>query len=191
MANSTKWVYFFGNGKATDAAIKRNCSAERERVSRRWSASDSRPAGFTITTQAARPSTSAAEVARRNGKAGARDARQARALLRKKFGSAKDPCSCLFAPGRPFHAGNDGNHLNLGLNDTSVEGLARARATAASHSTPIAADHDVRRDRQGDRTRAVRPRLRGHQTPADAGPVGLAYDAKVADTRWTRPNSSS
>ena len=127
MAAATRWVYFFGNGKADGRGDQKELLggkgaglAEMTRIGLPV------PGGFTITTEAC-------AAYQGNGKWPAGLDRQVRQMMqkleratKKRFGDPKRP---LFVSVRSGAArsmpGMMETILNLGLNDATVEGLAK------------------------------------------------------------------
>ncbi len=128
MATVRRWVYFFGGGKADGKGDEKELLggkgtglAEMTRIGLPV------PPGFTITTQAC------AEYNQRNHKwPTGLDAQMRQALTklertcRKKFGASRDPLLVSVRSGAARSMpGMMETILNLGLNDKSVEGLAK------------------------------------------------------------------
>ena len=128
MAKTTKWVYFFGGGKAEGKSDQKELLggkgaglAEMTRIGLPV------PGGFTITTEAC------AKVAN-GGKWPPGLDKQLRAMLtrlertcKKKFGDHKKPLLVSVRSGAAVSMpGMMETILNLGLNDTTVEALAKA-----------------------------------------------------------------
>jgi pyruvate,orthophosphate dikinase len=127
MAKS-KWVYFFGNGKAEgDGSMRTILGGKGAGLAEMTRIGLPVPGGFTITTEACASYT-------KNGKrwpAGLEEqVRQNMAKLericKKKFGDPKDPLLVSVRSGAAASMpGMMETILNLGLHDASVEGLAR------------------------------------------------------------------
>ncbi len=126
--SSSRWVYFFGNGKADGGGDQRDVLggkgaglAEMTRIGLPV------PAGFTIATLACD------SYNKSKGKWPAGLEKQVRAMLvklertcKKKLGDAKDPLLVSVRSGAARSMpGMMDTILNLGLNDKSVEGLAK------------------------------------------------------------------
>ena len=129
MATGRRWIYFFGNGKADGRVDQKELLggkgaglAEMTRIGLPV------PAGFTITTEACKafherdgkwPSGLEAELRRHMARL--------EKTCRKKFGSPKDPLLVSVRSGAARSMpGMMETILNLGLNDESVLGLAKA-----------------------------------------------------------------
>ncbi len=187
MAKSARWAYFFGNGKADGRGDQKELLggkgaglAEMTRIGLPV------PGGFTITTQAC----AAYNDGGRKWPTGLE--KQVREMLakleracRRKLGSAKDPLLVSVRSGAARSMpGMMETILNLGLNDISVEGLARV-----SHNRRFAFDayrrlimmygataRGIERalfDRAFDAIKRDRTRPR----------LGLHFDAKITDTQ--------
>jgi pyruvate,orthophosphate dikinase len=128
MAKARRWVYFFGGGKADGQGDQRELLggkgaglAEMTRIGLPV------PGGFTITTEAC------AAFNERGGQWPTDLERQVRQMLtklerlcKKKFGAPEDPLLVSVRSGAARSMpGMMETILNLGLNDRSVEGLAR------------------------------------------------------------------
>ncbi len=129
MAKSTKWVYFYGNGKAEgDGTDKKLLGGKGAGLAEMTRIGLPVPAGFTITTDACAASTTGAK----RWPAGMEE--QVKQNLRKleracgkKLGDKKDPLLVSVRSGAAVSMpGMMETILNLGLNDVSVEGLAKA-----------------------------------------------------------------
>ncbi len=129
---STRWVYFFGNGKADGLGHQKGLLggkgaglAEMTRIGLPV------PAGFTITTEACEA------FNRRDGKWPTGLEKQVRQMIaklerscKKKLGDAKNPLLVSVRSGAAKSMpGMMETILNLGLNDRSVEGLAEASSS--------------------------------------------------------------
>ena len=128
MTKSTKWVYFFGNGKAEGKTSQKALLggkgaglAEMTRIGLPV------PGGFTITTEACAAYSASGrcwpdgleEQVKRN-------LRKLERTCKKKFGDDKDPLLVSVRSGAAVSMpGMMETILNLGLNDVSVEGLAQ------------------------------------------------------------------
>jgi len=129
MAKATKWVYFFGNRKAEgDGTMKKLLGGKGAGLAEMTRIGLPVPAGFTITTEACaafsqrgkRWPAGLDDQVRQNVKALER-------VCRKKFGDRKDPLLLSVRSGAAVSMpGMMETILNLGLNDESVEGLAKA-----------------------------------------------------------------
>ena len=129
MAKATKWVYFFGSGKTEgDGTMKQVLGGKGAGLAEMTRIGLPVPPGFTITTDACATFT-------KNGKrwpAGLDD--QVKANLRKlerasgkQFGGAKRPLLVSVRSGAAVSMpGMMETILNLGLNEETLEGLARA-----------------------------------------------------------------
>ena len=122
----TKYVYFFGAGKADgNAKMKELLGGKGANLAEMTSIGLPVPAGFTISTEVCTeyykndrnyPSSLAAEVAQ--------NLAQVEALMGKKFGDAKNPLLVSVRSGaRASMPGMMDTILNLGLNDTTVQGI--------------------------------------------------------------------
>ncbi len=129
MAKSTKWVYFFGNGKAEgDGKNKALLGGKGAGLAEMTRIGLPVPGGFTITTDACAAST----TGKKHWPAGLDE--QVKANLRKlekacgkKLGDNKNPLLVSVRSGAAVSMpGMMETILNLGLNDVSVEGLANA-----------------------------------------------------------------
>ncbi len=131
MATTRKWVYFFGNGKAEGKGDQKELLggkgaglAEMTRIGLPV------PAGFTITTEACDGYNRQAQQWPKGLDKEVRlmIARLERAC-KKKFGAAKNPLLVSVRSGAAKSMpGMMETILNLGLNDETIEGLARASA---------------------------------------------------------------
>ena len=134
MATSKRWVYYFGNGKADGRGDQKELLggkgaglAEMTRIGLPV------PGGFTITTEACNG------YNQRKGKWPTGLEKQIRLMLtklerscKKKLGSAKDPLLVSVRSGAAHSMpGMMETILNLGLNDKSVEGLAKVSSNRA------------------------------------------------------------
>jgi pyruvate,orthophosphate dikinase len=129
MAKATKWVYFFGGGKVEgDGTMRAVLGGKGAGLAEMTRIGLPVPGGFTITTEAC------AEFSKRNKRwpAGLDDQvkqqlRKLERVCKKKFGDSKDPLLLSVRSGAAVSMpGMMETILNLGLNDESVEGLARA-----------------------------------------------------------------
>ncbi|WP_026843083.1 pyruvate, phosphate dikinase [Citrifermentans bremense] len=122
----TKYVYFFGAGKADgNAKMKELLGGKGANLAEMTSIGLPVPAGFTISTEVCTeyykndrnyPSSLAAEVEK--------NLAQVEALMGKKFGDAKNPLLVSVRSGaRASMPGMMDTILNLGLNDTTVQGI--------------------------------------------------------------------
>ncbi len=122
----TKYVYFFGAGKADgNAKMKELLGGKGANLAEMTSIGLPVPAGFTISTEVCTeyykndrnyPASLAAEVER--------NLAQVEALMGKKFGDAKNPLLVSVRSGaRASMPGMMDTILNLGLNDTTVQGI--------------------------------------------------------------------
>jgi len=186
MAKATRWVYFFGDGKADGRGDQKELLggkgaglAEMTRIGLPV------PPGFTITTEAC------AHSHRRGGAWPAGLEKQVRQSLTKlehaakrKLGASKDPLLVSVRSGAARSMpGMMETILNLGLNDESVEGLAKAsenrrfafdayRRLIMMYGS-IAAGVDRKRfDEAFDELKDTRTRAR----------LGRGHDEKVVDT---------
>ncbi|MCH7592602.1 MAG: pyruvate, phosphate dikinase, partial [Planctomycetes bacterium] len=134
MATSKRWAYYFGNGKADGRGDQKELLggkgaglAEMTRIGLPV------PGGFTITTEAC------SAYNQRQGKWPAGLEKQIRLMLaklerscKKKLGGAKDPLLVSVRSGAARSMpGMMETILNLGLNDKSVEGLAKVSSNRA------------------------------------------------------------
>ncbi len=187
MAKATRWVYFFGNGKADGRGDQKELLggkgaglAEMTRIGLPV------PGGFTITTEAC----AAYNDRGRKWPAGLeKQVRQMIAKLeracRKKLGGAKDPLLVSVRSGAARSMpGMMETILNLGLNDKSVEGLA-----VISGNRRFAFDAYRRLIMMyGATAKGIERELFDHAFDAvkrdrTRSRLGLPYDAKVADTQ--------
>ncbi|GAW67651.1 pyruvate phosphate dikinase [Geoanaerobacter pelophilus] len=122
----TKYVYFFGAGKADgNAKMKELLGGKGANLAEMTSIGLPVPAGFTISTEVCTeyykndrnyPASLAAEVEQ--------NLAQVEALMGKKFGDAKNPLLVSVRSGaRASMPGMMDTILNLGLNDTTVQGI--------------------------------------------------------------------
>jgi pyruvate,orthophosphate dikinase len=127
-ARSTKYVYFFGSGKADgDRTMKDLLGGKGSGLAEMTNAGLPVPAGFTITTAACNL------YYERGGKVPAEVEAEMEANLRKlekavsqKFGSNDNPLLVSVRSGAKFSMpGMMDTILNLGLNDEAVEGLKK------------------------------------------------------------------
>src|SRR5262245_36079325 len=123
-----KFVYFFGEGKAEGTAqMKDLLGGKGAGLAEMTNLGIPVPPGFTITTQAcnyyyANQETVPPSLATEQSKALDRLEK----VLNKKFGSAEDPLLVSVRSGAKFSMpGMMDTILNLGLNDQTVEGLAK------------------------------------------------------------------
>jgi len=186
MAKTTQWVYFFGNGKAEGRGDQKQLLggkgaglAEMTRIGLPV------PGGFTITTETC-------DAYNKRGKkwppgleqqVKANLARLERAS-RKKLGDAKNPLLVSVRSGGALSMpGMMETILNLGLNDKSVEGLAKS-----SGNRRFALDAYRRLIMMyGSTAKGVNRALFDEAFDAlkrdkTARRMGLAYDEKVVDT---------
>jgi pyruvate,orthophosphate dikinase len=123
---AAKYVYFFGDGKAEGRAEMKNLlGGKGANLAEMTSIGLPVPAGFTITTEVCTefykndrnyPQGLDGEVAE--------NLRQVEALMGKKFGDAKNPLLVSVRSGaRASMPGMMDTILNLGLNDTTVQGI--------------------------------------------------------------------
>ncbi len=127
-SKATKYVYFFGGGKAEgNGKMKDELGGKGAGLSEMTNAGLPVPPGFTIQTEACR------EYMRSNGKVSAEiDRQMGEALARleqlqgQKLGEGDNPLLVSVRSGAKFSMpGMMDTILNLGLNDQSVEALAR------------------------------------------------------------------
>ena len=125
---TTKYVYFFGDGKAEgNGKMKDELGGKGAGLAEMTNAGLPVPPGFTIQTEACR------EYMRSGGKVSAQVTEQMNAALRRleqlqkqKLGSGDNPLLVSVRSGAKFSMpGMMDTILNLGLNDQSVEALAR------------------------------------------------------------------
>ncbi|GAB7026936.1 pyruvate, phosphate dikinase [Geotalea toluenoxydans] len=123
---AAKYVYFFGNGKAEGRAEMKNLlGGKGANLAEMTSIGLPVPAGFTITTEVCTefykndrnyPASLKAEVDE--------NLRQVEELMGKRFGDAKNPLLVSVRSGaRASMPGMMDTILNLGLNDTTVQGI--------------------------------------------------------------------
>ncbi|MDO8632879.1 MAG: PEP/pyruvate-binding domain-containing protein, partial [Phycisphaerales bacterium] len=187
MAKATGWVYFFGNGKADGRGDQKDLlGGKGAGLAEMTLIGLPVPGGFTITTQAC------AAYNDRGRKWPAGLEKQVREMLarlervcRKKLGSAKDPLLVSVRSGAARSMpGMMETILNLGLNDTSVEGLAKVsgnrrfafdayRRLIMMYGATAKGIERERFDHAFDEVKRERTRTR----------LGLPYDTKVADTQ--------
>ena len=187
MARSTGWVYFFGNGKADGRGNQKELLggkgaglAEMTRIGLPV------PGGFTITTEAC------AAYNDRGRKWPTGLEKQVREMLaklervcRKKLGSAKDPLLVSVRSGAARSMpGMMETILNLGLNDTSVEGLAKVsgnrRFAFDAYRRLIMMYGATAKGIERERFDHAFGEIKRERTRAR---VGLPHDAKIADTQ--------
>ncbi len=125
---STKYVYFFGGGKADgNGKMKDDLGGKGAGLAEMTNAGLPVPPGFTIQTEACR------EYMRSGGKVSAEIDKQIETALRRleelqkqKLGAGENPLLVSVRSGAKFSMpGMMDTILNLGLNDQSVEALAR------------------------------------------------------------------
>src|SRR5581483_8088480 len=125
--SATKYVYFFGGGKADgNGKMKDELGGKGAGLAEMTNAGLPVPPGFTIQTEACR------EYMRTNGVSSDVDRQMDDALARleqlqgQKLGQGENPLLVSVRSGAKFSMpGMMDTILNLGLNDTSVEALAR------------------------------------------------------------------
>jgi len=127
-AKAVKYVYFFGDGKAEgNGKMKDELGGKGAGLAEMTNAALPVPPGFTIQTEACR------EYMRSGGKVSAEVERQTEEALRRlqqlqgqKLGTGENPLLVSVRSGAKFSMpGMMDTILNLGLNDESVEALAR------------------------------------------------------------------
>src|SRR4029077_10917881 len=127
-ARSTKYVYFFGDGKAEgNGKMKDDLGGKGAGLAEMTNAGLPVPPGFTIQTEACR------EYMRSGGKMSEEITQQMEAALRRleqlqkqKLGTGDNPLLVSVRSGAKFSMpGMMDTILNLGLNDQSVEALAK------------------------------------------------------------------
>src|SRR5690349_925345 len=125
---ATKYVYFFGDGKAEgNGKMKDELGGKGAGLAEMTNAGLPVPPGFTIQTEACR------EYMRTGGKVSAEVEQQTEEALRRlqqlqgqKLGTGENPLLVSVRSGAKFSMpGMMDTILNLGLNDESVESLAR------------------------------------------------------------------
>jgi len=129
MARSTKWVYFFGGAKSEgDGSMKPLLGGKGAGLAEMTRIGLPVPAGFTITTEACAAYSQRGKRWPAGLEAQVRDnLKRLERTCRKKFGDRKDPLLLSVRSGAAVSMpGMMETILNLGLNDESVEGLARA-----------------------------------------------------------------
>ncbi|WP_243370539.1 pyruvate, phosphate dikinase [Geotalea sp. SG265] len=123
---AAKYVYFFGNGKAEGRAEMKNLlGGKGANLAEMTSIGLPVPAGFTITTEVCTEfyKNDRNYPAGLNGEV-AENLRQVEELMGKKFGDAKNPLLVSVRSGaRASMPGMMDTILNLGLNDTTVQGI--------------------------------------------------------------------
>ena len=153
-AKTTKYVYFFGDGKAEgNGKMKDDLGGKGAGLAEMTNAGLPVPPGFTIQTEACR------EYMRSGGKVPAEVTQQMEAALRRleqlqgqKLGAGENPLLVSVRSGAKFSMpGMMDTILNLGLNDQSVEALAeRSHESALCLRFLPAADSDVRQRGAGN-----------------------------------------
>ena len=138
----TKWVYFFGAGKAEgDGEWRDLLGGKGAGLAEMTKIGLPVPAGFTISTEAC-------DYFYKNGKKYPAELKKQvkdnvaklEKVTRKKLGDPKNPLLVSVRSGSARSMpGMMETILNLGLNDKSVQGLAGAPRTSASPTTRIAA----------------------------------------------------
>ena len=162
MADAPKYVYSFGGGAAEGRAdMKELLGGKGANLAEMSLIGIPVPPGFTITTEVCadyyeRGRQLPEEVKPQVEAALAR----MEALAGKKFGNVADPLLVSVRSGAALSMpGMMNTILNLGLNDASVEGLARKTEQSAICLRRLSAgDRHVRVDRDGRRARSVRAR---------------------------------
>jgi len=186
MATATRWVYFFGNGKADGQGDQKQLLggkgaglAEMTRIGLPV------PGGFTITTEAC------AEYNKRGKKWPPGLEKQVRDDLKKleratkkKLGDAKNPLLVSVRSGAAQSMpGMMETILNLGLNDKSVEGLARTsgsrRFALDAYRRFIMMYGSTAKGVERELFDEAFDKLKREKT---APRLGLGYDEKVVDT---------
>jgi pyruvate,orthophosphate dikinase len=137
----TKWVYSFGDGKADGSAAMRNLlGGKGANLAEMSSLGLPVPPGFTISTEICTYIMTMASSF--PGRAARRPLPRWRCWKRtgQSFGDPADPLLVSVRSGaRVSMPGMMDTVLNLGLNDTTVEGLAKKSAIRALPMTAIAA----------------------------------------------------
>jgi pyruvate,orthophosphate dikinase len=141
---ATKWVYDFGGGASDgDASMKNLLGGKGANLAEMAKLGLPVPPGFTITTEVCTVFYANKRKYPADLEAQVNDALKALEAARgkKKFGDVRNPLLVSVRSGaRASMPGMMDTVLNLGLNDQTVEGLAKlCPATAASPTTAIAA----------------------------------------------------
>ncbi len=127
-AKAVKYVYFFGDGHAEGhGKMKDELGGKGAGLAEMTNAGLPVPPGFTIQTEACREYMRASHGLRRSQSPDGRSARNAWSSLQgQKLGGADNPLLVSVRSGAKFSMpGMMDTILNLGLNDKSVEGLAK------------------------------------------------------------------
>ena len=192
----TKFVYSFGRGKAEGSSLMRNLLGGKGcELAEMTNLGISVPPGFTITTQAwAALQPGGTPVAGRAVGAGrlenlARLEQDAGLTL----GDAQRPLLVSVRSGaRVSMPGMMETVLNLGLNDATVDGLARVDAERALRVGLLPAlHHDVRRRRARHQARGVRRAARRGQGRLGVASRSRGAGRRAAQARRRRSRTSS
>ncbi|HEY6339820.1 MAG TPA: pyruvate, phosphate dikinase [Candidatus Sulfotelmatobacter sp.] len=124
---STKYVYFFGGGKADgDGKMKDALGGKGAGLAEMTNAGLPVPPGFTIQTEACREYMRMGEVSKDVDRQMEGARAELEALQRQKLGAGENPLLVSVRSGAKFSMpGMMDTILNLGLNDQSVEALAK------------------------------------------------------------------
>ena len=142
----TQWVYAFGDGKAEgDAGLKNLLGGKGANLAEMSNLGLPVPPGSPLPPRSAPTITITAEPIRRTLKAQVDAALDhVGQLTGRTFGDAQNPLLVSVRSGaRASMPGMMDTVLNLGLNDVTVEALARARAMSGSPMTAIAASSQM------------------------------------------------
>ena len=147
-----KYVYFFGAGKAEgDGDMRELLGGKGAGLAEMTRIGLPVPAGFTITTEACDYYLSTTTISERTARRSREERRAAGKAHKKKLGDAKDPLLVSVRSGSARSMpGMMETILNLGLNDKSVEGLAKRhqqRALRLGRLSPLRSNVFQRRDR--------------------------------------------
>src|SRR6516165_10196106 len=126
-ATTTKYVYFFGDGKADgNGKMKDELGGKGAGLAEMTNAGLPVPPGFTIQTEACREYMRNGDVSAEVNKQMDQALAKLEALQGQKLGGADNPLLVSVRSGAKFSMpGMMDTILNLGLNDKSVEGLAK------------------------------------------------------------------
>src|SRR5690348_15164734 len=125
--SSTKYVYFFGGGKADgNGKMKDELGGKGAGLAEMTNAGLPVPPGFTIQTEACREFMRTARVSKEVERQTEEALRRLEELQGQKLGKGDNPLLVSVRSGAKFSMpGMMDTILNLGLNDQSVESLAR------------------------------------------------------------------